>query len=116
MKYFVLLCSPKGRIDINLFWMLLLSNFGLATITIVIQTYFFPSLILVQEGMLLFTFLLIILYSLICITIKRYHDLNKPGWYGILVLLIPIFGFFVWIKDCGFTKGSSSPNNYGSPN
>ncbi len=50
---------------------------------------------------------LVLLYSGICISIRRWHDLNKSGWYVLSIFLIlPIFYFW-------FAKGTEGPNKYG---
>lgn len=50
---------------------------------------------------------LVLLYSSICISIRRWHDLNKSGWFVLSELLIlPIFYFW-------FAKGTTGPNKYG---
>jgi uncharacterized membrane protein YhaH (DUF805 family) len=48
----------------------------------------------------------------IAITCKRYHDLNKSGWWT-LIILVPILGALWTIYECGFLKGTDGPNQYG---
>jgi uncharacterized membrane protein YhaH (DUF805 family) len=45
------------------------------------------------------------------LAVRRFHDLGKPGWHFWL-LLIPFYNIYLSLMLC-FTKGSSSPNEYG---
>ncbi|MEO5755623.1 MAG: DUF805 domain-containing protein [Mesorhizobium sp.] len=50
----------------------------------------------------------------IAATIKRYHDLDKPGVW-LLLTLIPIIGP-IWVTiECGFFAGSPGNNDFGPP-
>lgn len=54
----------------------------------------------------------VILPSMICYTAKRFHDLNKSGWYTV-ALLVPVWNFYLeaeLLLQCG-TEGS---NQYGN--
>ncbi len=47
------------------------------------------------------------------LVVRRLHDMGKPEWYAVL-LLIPVVGFFValWVL---FTRGDAGANAYGQP-
>jgi uncharacterized membrane protein YhaH (DUF805 family) len=45
------------------------------------------------------------------ITVKRFHDLNRPGWHYWL-LLIPFYNLYLAIILL-FKKGTAGPNTYG---
>lgn len=45
------------------------------------------------------------------LTVKRYHDIEKPGWYYWL-LLIPLYNIYLAILLL-FKKGTTGPNAYG---
>ena len=47
------------------------------------------------------------------ILVKRYHDLDKSGWW-VLILLIPIIGAIFAIIELGFTKGTPDSNKSGA--
>jgi len=49
----------------------------------------------------------------IMLHIKRFHDRDKSGWW-VLILFVPILGFFWAIIDLGILEGSSGPNRFGS--
>ncbi|MDP8996333.1 MAG: DUF805 domain-containing protein [Pseudomonadota bacterium] len=46
--------------------------------------------------------------------IRRYHDVNKSGWWAINTF-IPFFGNIWQILQIGFTPGTRGPNDYGPP-
>jgi uncharacterized membrane protein YhaH (DUF805 family) len=43
---------------------------------------------------------------------KRLHDLDKSGWYA-LVLLVPVLGYLATIIYCGFQPGNGEDNRFG---
>ena len=54
-----------------------------------------------------------ILLPTIAVSVRRLHDLNKSGWWYLLVL-IPIIGpivLIVWF----IKRGTDGPNAYGEP-
>lgn len=48
------------------------------------------------------------------LVVKRYHDLDKSGWW-FLMLLVPFIGPIWVIIECGFFAGTQGVNRYGSP-
>lgn len=50
-------------------------------------------------------------YVQVCITIKRFHDLGKPGIHYLL-LLIPLYNIYLALVLL-FKKGETGPNAYG---
>ncbi|WP_120496092.1 DUF805 domain-containing protein [Kiloniella sp. EL199] len=52
------------------------------------------------------------LYPCFAVTIKRFHDRGKSGFWSILGILLLIGWLWVLI-DCGFLKGTEGPNDYG---
>ena len=54
---------------------------------------------------------LIIAWPGIAISIKRWHDRNKAGWW-LLILLVPVLG--IWnLIECGFLPGTPGTNRFG---
>ena len=107
------LFSSKGRINRSNY---LLHNIALQIVASIAQFIFITALAFIAEdsaiiGVILFilTSVLVIacIYSGICLTIKRWHDLNKSGWYTLLCLLIIPAIYII------FAKGTDGPNQYG---
>lgn len=46
------------------------------------------------------------------LSIKRWHDRDKSGWW-ILIGFIPIIGGIWTLIECGFLDGTPGPNKYG---
>ena len=75
------------------------------------------SIALAIVGRVIGTTLLSSLYGLavlvpgIAVGIRRLHDIDKSGWY-LLVLLIPLAGF-IWLLVLLCTEGTRGPNEYG---
>ena len=50
----------------------------------------------------------------ISLSVRRWHDLNKSGWW-LLVNVIPIIGWIYTLVMLGFMPGDQGSNNYGPP-
>lgn len=48
----------------------------------------------------------------LAISIKRWHDRGKSGWW-VLIGLVPLIGFWWVLIECGFLQGDDGPNEYG---
>lgn len=48
------------------------------------------------------------------LSVRRWHDLNKSGWW-LLVNLIPIIGWIYTFVMLGFMPGDQGSNKYGAP-
>jgi uncharacterized membrane protein YhaH (DUF805 family) len=44
--------------------------------------------------------------------VKRFHDIDKPGWY-VLLLWVPIYNLYLFLLLI-FKKGTMGPNKFGS--
>lgn len=55
--------------------------------------------------------LLITLWPLLALNVKRCHDRNKSGWFY-LIALIPFVGIW-YLVETGFLKGTEGDNKYG---
>ena len=49
---------------------------------------------------------------LIPVQVRRFHDINKSGWW-LLLQFIPILGLIALLYYLGFKKGTEGPNQYG---
>ena len=46
------------------------------------------------------------------VEIKRWHDLNRSGWW-VLINFVPLIGALVSFIVLGFVKGTDGPNRFG---
>lgn len=95
------LLSYEGRITRKDYW--LKGHVFFFLISLSLHLLAFPTLAI--------AFFIISTYSIIVITIKRFHDLNLSGYF-ILLSFIPLANIWVFVK-LGFYKGDSGPNRYG---
>jgi uncharacterized membrane protein YhaH (DUF805 family) len=55
---------------------------------------------------------LLLLWPALAVSVKRWHDRDKSGWW-VLLNLLPVIGWlWAWI-DNGFLRGTPGPNRFG---
>jgi uncharacterized membrane protein YhaH (DUF805 family) len=55
---------------------------------------------------------LLLLWPAVAVSVKRWHDRDKSGWWALIVLL-PLIGGLWALIDNGFLRGSAGPNRFG---
>lgn len=55
---------------------------------------------------------LLVLWPTIAVSVKRWHDRDKAGWW-VLVALIPVIGWLWALIENGLLRGTPGPNRYG---
>ncbi len=50
----------------------------------------------------------------LAVTVKRWHDRGKSGWW-VFISLVPMIGGLWHLIECGFLEGDAGPNQYGPP-
>lgn len=55
---------------------------------------------------------LALIWPALAVSIKRWHDRDKSGWW-VLIVLIPIVGPIWALVETGFLLGTSGPNRFG---
>ena len=55
---------------------------------------------------------LLVAWPSLAITIKRWHDRDKSGWWT-LINLIPVVGTLWTLVECGFLRGTAGANRFG---
>jgi uncharacterized membrane protein YhaH (DUF805 family) len=103
--------TTRGRISRSTYW----KYFGgfYAAILILVKAFDLENN--VAPMWLQFTFGIAFLAFLpiaIVVKIKRWHDLDKSGWWLFLVL-IPCVGAIWTVIECGFFAGTPGPNRFG---
>ena len=71
------------------------------------------SIALAVSGIVLFVVYVAAIWSSFALMIQRLHDLNRSGWF-LLLILVPLvnFAFFIYMI---FWPGTPGANNYGQP-
>ncbi|MCA6216731.1 DUF805 domain-containing protein [Ideonella sp. B7] len=54
----------------------------------------------------------LLLWPALAVSIKRWHDRNRSGWW-VLVNLIPLIGWLWVLIENGALRGTPGPNDYG---
>lgn len=108
--------SAKGRANRKQLWLwLMLPVFAMYIVLVILDaalgTQFHP-----RGGLGLFSLIgpLIILFPLIVVQIKRFHDRDKSGWW-VLIALVPLIGPLWLLIELGFLEGTPGPNRFGPP-
>jgi uncharacterized membrane protein YhaH (DUF805 family) len=57
---------------------------------------------------------LLLVWPTVCISIKRWHDRGKSGWW-VLVSLIPFVGWLWALIENGLLRGEAGSNRFGDP-
>jgi uncharacterized membrane protein YhaH (DUF805 family) len=57
---------------------------------------------------------LLVLWPAIAVSVKRWHDRDKSGWW-VLVSLVPLVGWLWALIQNGLLRGTPGPNRYGEP-
>lgn len=55
---------------------------------------------------------LLSIWPSLAISIKRWHDRDKSGWW-VLIALVPFIGWLWALIETGFLLGTPGPNQYG---
>ncbi len=56
----------------------------------------------------------LLLWPALAISIKRWHDRDRPGWWALLAL-VPVVGWLWLLLANGFLRGTPGANRYGPP-
>ena len=122
-----LLLTYTGRINRQKFWYGLLLQFligiaimiATALLWMVIPGQIKPDGTFSVEGAKAIPYVILSLgygvfsfWSGLCLSIKRYHDRNKSGWW-LLILLVPVIGSIWYFIETACLSGTAGPNAYG---
>ncbi|WP_374674615.1 DUF805 domain-containing protein [Ideonella sp.] len=55
---------------------------------------------------------LLIAWPAIAVSVKRWHDRDRSGWW-VLIALVPLIGTLWALIDNGFLRGTAGPNRFG---
>ena len=107
MNWQQFLLSPQGRVSRQQYWLMILISVPF----IIAASWKSGGIEHLGEGSAVL-FLLPIIWPSTVVTIKRWHDRDKSGWW-VLINLIPIVGDIWSLVENGFLKGTSGDNRFG---
>jgi len=104
-----LLFDFNGRINRGKFW--------LGMVVIYVVPWIFWMIALAVNSAVIYTLLglvyLLIIWPALAISVKRWHDRDKSGWW-VLIAFVPLIGWLWALIETGFLEGTSGDNQYGS--
>ncbi|GMR02587.1 MAG: DUF805 domain-containing protein [Acidimicrobiia bacterium] len=104
-----LLLKFDGRINRAKFWIGIVAVWAITWLVFIIGGVVNSSII----WLLVFLVYLAAIWMGIAVSVKRWHDRGKSGWW-VLIGLIPIVGPIWALIETGFLTGDSGDNQYGS--
>jgi uncharacterized membrane protein YhaH (DUF805 family) len=57
---------------------------------------------------------LLLLWPALAISVKRWHDRDKPGWWA-LIAFVPVIGWIWVLIENGLLRGTAGVNRFGDP-
>ena len=106
MSWFWEIWSFDGRISRSQWWIGTLLIFAWVVMWFVLGVF-------AQASIFLLAYVPALLWGFAS-DAKRWHDLDKSGWWT-LIALIPLIGGIWMLCECGFQRGTDGPNRYGYP-
>ena len=104
-----LLLDPRGRIARSTWWL-----FGvLLPLGLGLLLHALLGIARVRAEIAEHLVNLVLLWPTLAISVKRWHDRDKSGWW-VLVMLVPVVGWVVALVVNGFLPGTQGPNRFGS--
>jgi uncharacterized membrane protein YhaH (DUF805 family) len=104
--------SFRGRIPRSGFWAISLSltvfNLAVAILVEILRKYGIEAAGLLIDGV----FLVLGLWISLATQVKRWHDLNRPGW--MVLLNLTVIGLPVILIFLGFVRGTAGSNRFGA--
>ncbi|TDD55718.1 DUF805 domain-containing protein [Kribbella antibiotica] len=105
----------SGRARRKEFWMFILFSFVISVILGILDSIlgldFETSNKLKAGGVLQYIFALAVLVPTIAISVRRFHDRDKGGWW-VLIYLIPCVGW-IWFIVWAALEGTVGDNRFG---
>jgi uncharacterized membrane protein YhaH (DUF805 family) len=103
-----LLFEFRGRINRAKFWTGLIVLFAFEAVLT------FLAAVLNSGAFEYFVWMILVIciWPAVAISVKRWHDRNKSGWW-VFIGLIPLIGFLWVLIECGLLPGDQGYNDYG---
>lgn len=106
------LFSGEGRITRKQFWLYYIPYLLLSVCIIAIDLEHGYYSDIFKDYVLSNVFGILTIYPCFAVTIKRFHDRGKSGFWSIIGIF-PLIGWLWIFIDCGLLRGIEGPNEYG---
>ena len=107
-----LLFSFDGRINRGKFWLGIVASWVVAIVVFGLLGIILFQISAVLGYIVWFVVYVGLIWIGIALSIKRWHDRDKSGWW-ILIGLVPLVGAIWAFIETGFLEGTPGPNQYG---
>ena len=110
-----LLFQTSGRISRTGYW---IGAQIQAVVAILLAPVYFGAIAVAVRGdvaaemFLGLGFFGVVVVTSVWITVKRWHDRDKSGWW-VLIAVVPIIGYLWAVIEPGFLAGTGGPNRFG---
>jgi len=108
VRYVLSFFSLRGRVTRRYWWIVHLVFAAMECVFAILDS---KDVALEDFEEFLLVPVLLFLWVIYVTHVKRWHDLDKSGWW-FLVNNIPVFGWLYSIIELGFTPGTVGPNDY----
>ena len=102
-----LLFSLNGRIPRKTYWI-----YYLATILALVAASVIDGALSATTPVVTLLVSLALVWPGIAVTVKRWHDRDKSGWW-MLITLVPVIGAIWALVENGFLAGTAGDNRFG---
>ena len=103
-----LMFSFEGRIGRKAFWFAIAIFFVAQVVAGLLDWMVAGS----RGGVISAIVSLVLLIASIAVSVKRWHDRDKSGWWY-LIAFIPVVGGIWMLVENGFLRGTPGPNRFG---
>ena len=108
-----LLFSFNGRTGRKAFWIVMVFLFAWgASFDQFVRPFGPENPMTPATGMMTLANFILVAWIGLAVQIKRWHDLDKSGWWAALSL-VPLIGPLWILYECGFVSGTPGSNTYG---
>ncbi len=103
-----MLLDPRGRITRSTWWL-----YGVAVpIGAGLLLHALLGIARIRAELAEHVVNVLLLWPTLAVSIKRWHDRDKSGWW-VLVVLVPFVGWIVSVVASGVLAGTPGPNRFG---
>ena len=104
-----ILFSLRGRVPRKVFW--LYGVLGPLLVSAMLEMLL--GIVGVSERRVEMLTTLLLIWPCTAVSVKRWHDRDKSGWW-VLVYLIPLIGVLWTLIANGLLRGTAGPNRFGA--
>ena len=101
----------NGRARRSEYWYFALVNIIVLIVAAVLDNLLGINFDPLPYGYIYFAYALAVFVPGLAVSVRRLHDVNKSGWFY-LIVLIPLIGA-IWLLVLFFTEGDKAANQYG---